>query len=95
VVAQLDSVHGANYVANGSLAPHATGVAATFNPAHFYAEGMIAALDTRTAGQCRNGRLVAVDHIPGHGAAVCHCRYPVDVRAGAGGWRAATVVTPV
>lgn len=46
----LDSVHGANYVANGTLFPHNTGGAATFDPQGWYAQAMITTLDTRAAG---------------------------------------------
>jgi beta-glucosidase len=46
----IDSVHGANYIANATLFPHATGMAATFDPSNYFTVGQVAALDTRTSG---------------------------------------------
>ena len=46
----IDSIHGANYIQNAVLFPHATGLAATFNPAIATKLGKIVAHQTRAAG---------------------------------------------
>jgi len=46
----LDSIHGANYVQNSVLFPHAIGLAATFNTSLVSAIGKISAHQTRAAG---------------------------------------------
>jgi beta-glucosidase len=46
----LDSVHGANYVLNATMFPHATGAAAAWDPDLVAQAAAIAALDTRASG---------------------------------------------
>ena len=46
----IDSIHGANYVQNAVLFPHATGLAATFNTTLVREIGKISAHQTRAAG---------------------------------------------
>jgi len=46
----LDSVHGANYVANGVLFPQQHGLGATFNPTFAAEMGRVTARDTMAAG---------------------------------------------
>jgi len=46
----LDSMHGANYVKDAVMLPHAINVAASFNPAVALASGRIAARASRNAG---------------------------------------------
>ncbi|EFA84959.1 beta glucosidase [Heterostelium album PN500] len=46
----LDSVHGANYIHKGTLFPHNTGLAATFNPALATKVGSVTAKDTTAVG---------------------------------------------
>jgi beta-glucosidase len=46
----IDSIHGANYVRDAVIFPHATGLAATFNTTLAYEIGKISAHQTRAAG---------------------------------------------
>lgn len=50
VIYGIDSIHGANYVQNAVLFPHATGLAATFNTSLVRQIGKISAHQTRAAG---------------------------------------------
>jgi beta-glucosidase len=49
IIYGIDSIHGANYVQNSVLFPHATGLAATFNTSLVRAIGKISAHQTRAA----------------------------------------------
>lgn len=46
----IDSIHGANYVRDAVIFPHATGLAATFNTSLAHELGKISAHQTRAAG---------------------------------------------
>jgi beta-glucosidase len=50
----LDSVHGANYVADAAIMPQNLGMAATFNPALVESAAAVTARDTRAAGVAWN-----------------------------------------
>ncbi len=50
IIYGIDSIHGAGYVRDSVLFPHATGLAATFNTTLAHEIGKIAAHQTRAAG---------------------------------------------